>query len=129
MRMDLAIEAIGIPDPALSATEQGHQLANRAFRLLWEEMIYVDTQQELVDAWRVLVLAVQSQRPEWVCNGPYHVADGSMVFRGTKDYVMVFAPDATVWVGKTAKIFPAPDWKPRLSKMISLKDLIDKLKR
>jgi hypothetical protein len=90
-----AAAIIGYPDSSLPKEMQCHQLANRAFRHL---NAYDSDQRGRMLMWRMLVKAVQEMRPEWICEGPYEIADFAYAYTGPNGYLMIFRKDGKVFL-------------------------------
>ncbi len=105
---------------------RSHQVANRAFRYLYEHGKGMG-QDDVISLWNMLVMAVQAQCPEWSCIGPTRVKGGTVVYYGPNGYMMAVRLDGSVLLGRSHKI-PNLNWKPRYESMLSLCDYLTIIK-
>lgn len=122
-----ATAIIGFPDNSLTKEQQCHQLANRAFRYLFAVYDQVDHPEQLT-TFMTLVKAVQAMRPEWVCEGPYTIADNNKVFVGPNNYMIIFNPvNLQIYFGRFKGTRPSPDWKPDWRQAIDIEEMISRI--
>lgn len=109
--------------------EEGHKAANQAFRRLLDYQTMGANQKELVGVWLGLVRIIHETFPQWVCSGPHKVADGKIVFTGTKNYIMVFDADDQVYVGMMKGVMLTPNFNPNCDKLYSLLNFVKGFKK